>query len=87
MKSTEVTVRDMRGLHLTPSAKIVRCAQQFRSRIVLCHRCKQADACSILQVLSLGASFGARVKITATGEDEKQAISDIERVFQDGEGI
>lgn len=57
MKRAKVKVRDAKGLHLTPSAKVVRCAQQFKSQIVLCHECKEADACSILQVLSLGAPF------------------------------
>jgi phosphocarrier protein HPr len=87
MESTRVTVRDARGLHLTPSAKVVLCARQFKSRIVLCHKCKEANACSILQILSLGAIFGADVEITAIGEDEKEAIRSITEVFSDGAGI
>lgn len=87
MESTKITVRDAHGLHLTPSARVVRCAQQFKSRIVLCHKCKEADACSILQVISLGAGFGANLEITATGPDEKEAIRSITEVFNDGAGI
>lgn len=87
MENAKVTVRDRRGLHLTPSARVVRCAQQFKSRIVLRHKRKKADACSILQVLSLGAAYGADVEIRVTGPDEKEAIRSIEEVFIDGGGI
>lgn len=87
MESTKVTVQDAHGLHLTPSARVVLCAQQFKSRIILCHKCKEADACSILQILSLGATFGADIGIRATGPDEKEAIKSITEVFSDGSGI
>ncbi len=87
MKHVKARIRDSRGLHLTPSARVVRCAQQFKSRITLCHECKQADACSILQVLSLGVPFGADVEIKATGPDESEAVRSIAELFSDGAGI
>lgn len=72
---------------MTPSAKVVRCAQQFKSQITLCHDCKEANACSILQVVTLGAGFGSEVEITASGPDELEAIDRMVEAFTDGAGI
>jgi phosphocarrier protein HPr len=87
MKRAMATIQDTRGLHLTPAARLVRCAQQFKSQILLCHDCKEANACSLLQVLTLGAAYGADVEITASGSDEREAIESIVELFRDGAGI
>jgi phosphotransferase system HPr (HPr) family protein len=87
MKKATATVQDRKGLHLTPSARVVRCAQQFKSQITLCHDCKEANACSILQILTLGAGFGSEVEITASGPDESEAVNRMIEVFADGAGI
>jgi phosphotransferase system HPr (HPr) family protein len=87
MKKATARIRDQRGLHLTPSAKVVQCAQQFKSQITLCHNCKEANACSLLQILTLGATYGADVEITVRGPDEEEAIDRMIEVFADGTGI
>lgn len=87
MKKATATVQDRRGLHLTPSAKVVRCAEQFKSQITLCHDCKEANACSLLQILTLGAAFGSEVEIRAKGPDENEAIERMVELFSDGAGI
>jgi phosphocarrier protein HPr len=87
MRSVKARVRDKQGLHLRPSADVVRLAQRFKSRITLCHDCKEANACSILQILCLGAGFDASVEIRATGPDEKEAVDSIAQLFIDGGGI
>jgi phosphotransferase system HPr (HPr) family protein len=87
MRKATAKVQDRKGLHLTPSAKVVRCAQQFKSQITLCHDCKEANACSILQVVTLGAGFGSEVEITASGPDELEAIDRMVEAFTDGAGI
>ena len=87
MKRARARVRDEKGLHMMPSAKVVRCAQQFKSQIILCHACKEANACSLLQILTLGAPFGADVEIIASGPDEDEAIDRMIEAFSDGAGI
>jgi phosphotransferase system HPr (HPr) family protein len=66
---------------------VVQCAQQFKSQITLCHNCKEANACSLLQILTLGATYGADVEITVRGPDEEEAIDRMIEVFADGTGI
>ena len=87
MKKVKAKVLNEKGLHMMPSAKVVRCAQQFKSQITLCHQCKEANACSLLQILTLGAPFWADVEIVASGPDENEAIDSMLEVFNDGGGI
>ena len=87
MKKVKAKVLNEKGLHMLPSAQVVRCAQQFKSQITLCHNCQEANACSLLQILTLGASFGADIEIVASGPDENEAIDSMLEVFNDGGGI
>ncbi len=87
MEKAQVTIQTNQGLHLRPAAKLVKCARLFRSKISLCHGCKEADACSIIDVLSLGAGKGAAIKVRAEGADARQAIRSITELFNDGAGI
>jgi len=87
MKKATATVQDRRGLHLTPSARVVKCAEAFKSQITLCHDCKEANACSLLQILMLGATFGSDVEITASGPDEIEAVDRMVELLTDGAGI
>jgi phosphocarrier protein len=87
VESARARVQDSKGLHLRVSAKVVQCAQKLESRIVLCHRCREANARSILQVLSLGAPFDGDVEIRATGPDEDEAVRRMAEVFNNGAGI
>jgi phosphotransferase system HPr (HPr) family protein len=74
-------------LHLRPAAQIVRCAKNYQARVKLCHDCKDADTCSILSLLSLGAKKGSEIEIIAEGPDAKAAVKKISEVFDEGAGI
>jgi phosphocarrier protein len=87
MEIANIKIQNEEGLHLRKAAQVVLCAQKFESKILLCHQCKQADTCSILQVLSLGAGHHADLTVIATGPDEKEAVIGIIEVFSDGAGI
>ena len=87
MEKAKTKIGDSKGLHLRNSAEVVRCAQRFESQITLCHRCKEAQACSILQVLTLHAKGGADVEIIANGPDEREAVISMAEVLSDGAGI
>ncbi len=69
------------------AAQVVKCARKFKSKIVLCHECKFADSCSIVDVLTLGAAAKAEVAVIANGPDEKEAVRTIVEIFSEGSGI
>jgi phosphocarrier protein HPr len=87
MLSKTIKVHDSCGLHLRNSAALVTLAKEFQSKITLCHNCKNADTCSILELLSLGAPQGATVDVHIQGPDEKEAAERIEHFFNNGDGI
>lgn len=72
-ESTEV--QNKTGLHARPAAIFVQTAARFKSEITIEKDSKQANAKSILSLLSIGVSKGSIVKITAVGEDEKPAVT------------
>lgn len=74
------------GLHARPAALFVQTAKQFKSNIKVRHGDKEADAKSILGVLTLGANQGAVVTIQAEGEDAEEALKAIKELFESNFG-
>lgn len=74
MHSQVVTIQNATGLHARPATQFVKLASSFRSDISICVADKCGDAKSILRVLSLGAAQGTQIKISAEGDDEKEAV-------------
>jgi phosphocarrier protein len=70
-------VSNDRGLHTRPSTELVKCASSFRSRVCLIYQKHTVNAKSLLGVLMLAASKGARIGIEAEGEDAEQAVESI----------
>jgi phosphocarrier protein HPr len=76
MQERRINITNRLGLHARASARLVRRATQFTSRIELEREDTQqcADGKSILSVLLLAASRGTCLIIRAEGEDEKRAV-------------
>jgi phosphoenolpyruvate-protein phosphotransferase (PTS system enzyme I) len=72
------------GLHARAAANLVRVASQFKSSLTLQRldgNAEEADAKSILSILTLAASRGTDLKIVASGEDEQEALEAIVGLF------
>lgn len=67
------------GLHARPASELVQMVQKYKSDITIIYPAEnmEADAKSIIGLLSLGAPKGAEVVIQAEGVDEIQAIPEI----------
>ncbi len=76
MARAEATVqlKNKVGLHARPASLFVQTAKKFRSKIIVRKDDKEADAKSILGVLSLGAECGHWITIVAEGDDAEEAI-------------
>jgi phosphotransferase system HPr (HPr) family protein len=74
MASIEVTVTDDVGLHARPAALFVRLAKTFQSTIIVRKGDREANAKSILRVLTLEALQGDVLRIDADGEDAEEAV-------------
>jgi len=80
-QTVEVTSR--LGLHARAAANLVRVAGRFRSKLTLQRPDGglEADAKSILDILTLAASYGTPLKLVAHGDDENEAVAAVADLF------
>lgn len=77
-KSLEITIRHDVGLHARPAAMFVKVANGFLSQITVINLSNESDsvnAKSILGILTSGVQMNDRIRITAEGEDEDEALA------------
>ncbi|HIY08072.1 MAG TPA: HPr family phosphocarrier protein [Firmicutes bacterium] len=76
MYSRKVTIQNRTGLHARPASDFIACASKFKSKITIKRVGEEddANAKSIVMLLSLGLGQGTEVEITAKGEDEVEAV-------------
>jgi phosphotransferase system HPr (HPr) family protein len=81
MKEFKVVVPWLDGLHMRPAARLVKVTKHFRSNIIL--KCGEqiTDLRSIVSVVSLCATMGMTLDVTASGEDEHAAAQAIQQIF------
>lgn len=71
-----------RGLHTRPSTELVKLASSFKSHICLIYQKQAVNAKSILGVLMLAATKGARITVEAEGEDAEAAVESLIQLAQ-----
>ena len=83
MRETTLALTNRMGLHARAAAKLVRLAKSVESRVTVTasETGKTADAISILDLLSIAATFGTNLDIAVDGPDEVEAIRQIEELF------
>ena len=88
MIEKKVKIINQLGLHARAAAQLVRLAGNFESTIKLrrTDNGSVADAKSILSVLTLAASKGTALNLEVEGEDEQEAMREIETIFANGFG-
>jgi phosphotransferase system HPr (HPr) family protein len=86
MPETTLTIHHEVGLHARPAALFVQAANQFNCDIKVTHGEREANAKSILGVLTLGAEQGAVITIRAEGEDADQALVELKALVEDNFG-
>lgn len=75
MVEKTIVIKNETGLHARPASLFVQKAAKFKSGIKLQKDGKEANAKSIISVLSLGASKGSEITIICNGEDEQDALN------------
>lgn len=74
------------GLHARAAARFVHAANRFRSRVEVSRSGRSMDGKSILGILLLAASQGARLEIGAEGEDEAACLGALAALVESGFG-
>lgn len=73
MIESELTVVNRLGLHARAAAKFVHAASAFVSKVTVSKDGTRVDGKSILGLLTLAASKGAKLHLSVQGDDETQA--------------
>ena len=82
MYEAEIVLMNEQGLHARPASILAKKASKFSSHITLIKDGKEYNAKSIINILSMAASKGDKIKIIATGEDEEKAVEDLRIVIE-----
>lgn len=83
MAERRLQVTGRLGLHARAAANLVRVAGRFKSSLTI-HRLDgdlEADAKSILSILTLAASRGTELRVVANGVDEEEALDAVVGLF------
>ncbi len=83
MKEFSYTIKDSIGIHARPAGLLVKTAGKFKSDIKIISGEKSADAKKLFSVMGLGVKFNSDVIITADGEDEDLAVSELKKFFEE----
>ncbi len=88
MLETTVRVVNHLGLHARAAGQLVKLARRFKSRIILRRTdgSAEADARSMLSVLTLAAAINSRLILVVDGDDEAAATEAIKKLFESGFG-
>ncbi len=86
MIEIQLVVKNKVGLHARPAALFVQMANKYKCTLKLFLADREANAKSILKVLTLGAGQGAVVTLRAEGEDEAQAVAALEALVESNFG-
>jgi phosphotransferase system HPr (HPr) family protein len=78
----KLVVRSQIGLRAGTAAMLVKMAQYFDADVDLSLNGRSVNAKSILGILTLGAGYGAEVKVAAKGTDAEEAIHAITHLFE-----
>lgn len=77
----ELTIRNKLGLHARAAAKIVQTSNQFKSNIRIIKNGREADAKSMLDILTLSCPRGTRIELRAEGKDAADALTALAVLF------
>jgi phosphotransferase system HPr (HPr) family protein len=85
--SIQVIVTNRDGLHARPSVAIVNTVSNYQARVTIRKGDRTVDASSTIDLLSLGATQGTELVVTATGPDAVEVLEAIDRLFATEFGV
>lgn len=85
--SATVTIPNRLGLHARPATSFAQLAQVHDAEVIVVGPSgDEVDGKSVMEILMLGATQGARLYIHATGADASAAVAALCRLVEEGFG-
>lgn len=85
MQEKNVVVKWRAGLHARRAVDLVKLANKFQSIITIKKDEQEADAKSIISIMTLEASYKTALVISADGDDSKEALEAVVNLFDNVE--
>ena len=82
-QQVEILITNKTGLHARPASLFVQEANRFESQIEVSYNGKKVNAKSLLSILGLGAHQNSNIVIEVEGEDAKEAIIALKKMFEE----
>ena len=83
MTTRELIIQNEQGFHVRPAQLFVDKASEFESAVKVRNASgEEADAKSMLELMTLGLAKGASITIAAEGPDEKQAVEALAELIE-----
>lgn len=84
MTSFTYLITDSMGLHIRPAGILVKAASKFSSLVEIeTEDGRRASLKKIFAVMSLGVPAQQTIKISADGDDEKAAITELKQLVEE----
>lgn len=87
MITKKIKIQIQNGLEARPVAVLVQVASQYSSSIYVECEDKKVNAKSIMGMMTLGLVAGEEVVVSASGEDEENAMEDIEKYLSTSQAV
>ncbi len=82
MVSKKIILKNETGLHARPASELVKLTSKFKSNIDMIVGEKRVNAKSMLGIMSAGITANTEIIIECDGEDEEEALKEIEEAFE-----
>jgi len=82
MRKKELLIENKLGLHARAAAQIVKCANQYTSKITFTKDNLDVDGKSIMGIMMLAAAKGSTLLVTVQGDDEDAVLEGLEKLFK-----
>jgi phosphocarrier protein HPr len=83
MITRNVTIVNRLGLHARAATRLVNCASEFSSEILVKKAARSVNGKSIMGVLTLAAATGTELTLEIDGDDEQLAMTALIRLIND----
>lgn len=75
--SEDFVLANKSGLHALPAARLVKLVGRCHAAVEIAYGDRKANGKDMMEVMALGAECGARITVTAAGNDAAQALAGI----------
>lgn len=82
----QVSIPNVLGLHVRPSAAVAEAASRFRAKVEIIKDGRAVNAKSSLDLLTLAAVQGTQLLLRAEGPDEQEAAAAVAGLIESGFG-